>query len=88
MSGSCPICGEFAIEDDSDAHEACDIAEMRSWNLGFGVDYTGEEDVLGAELSELQASCFALLELGLSVVGAGLLVGFWVARKLSGRDRV
>lgn len=83
---TCPICGEFDADDYSDLHDACDIAEMRSWNAGFGVTYTGEEpDVVAVNLAALGRT---VLGLTLSIAGAGVMLGLWIARKFLGKDRV
>lgn len=85
-SVTCPICGEFDAEDTSDAHDLCDVLEMRSWNAGFGVTYTGEEvDVVAVELMDLGR---VLIRLTLSVAGAALLLGVWVAKKFVCKDRM
>lgn len=81
---TCPICGEFDADDMSDLHDMCDIAEMRSWNAGHA--YTGEEpDVVAVDLLALGR---VVLGLTLSVAGAGLLFGIWIARKFACRDWV
>lgn len=91
-SVTCPICGEFDAEDTSDAHDLCDILELESWNYdGFGVSYdgvvyTGEEvDVVAVELMDLGR---VLIRLILSVAGAALLLGVWVAKKFVCKDRM
>lgn len=39
-SDDCIICGEFAWYDDSDAHDAADLQEMKSWGNVPTATYT------------------------------------------------